>query len=100
MAPISMLLALLTTLDISHTILLHGQPIIPCSKDFQRESSSSYVTAANAFMKLDHHASALIFAYACEDQMGITVTKKVPVYQGILTCIPLNNLGLPRFNRK
>ena len=78
--PINMLLTLLTTLCILHAILLHDWPIIPSSDDRQRESSSSNVATTNALMELDQYAGTLISIYACEDWMGITMKKEVPIY--------------------
>jgi len=79
MTPIGVLLTLLITLDISHTILFHRWLIIPSSDDFKRESLSSYVATTNAFIELGHYAGALISTYTCEDRVGITVKKKVSI---------------------
>ena len=65
--PIRMLLTLLASLCILQTILLNSQPIIPSSDDLQRESPSSDVTPANAFMELPHDAGTLMPTYTSED---------------------------------
>jgi len=67
--------------DIAHSVgrISHNPPSWSANNtllcDFQRESLSSYVTAANAFIKLNHYADALISTSTREDRVGITVTK-------------------------
>jgi len=90
--PINMLLTLFASFCMSHTILLHGWAIIP--------SSSSHMTPTNAFVKLYHDACTLIPTYDSEDRVGITMTKQLSIYEGILLRIPLNRLCLCRFYRE
>jgi len=82
-APISVLLTLLAALGILQTIILHGRPVIPRSDDLQQESLSFDMATANVFVELDHDAGTLISIYTSDNWMGIAVTKKFAIYQGI-----------------
>ena len=69
------LLTLFTLMDIFPAIFLHCQPIVPCSDDFQRESSSTNVATTNILVKLGHYSGALVSTYTGEEWVSITVPK-------------------------
>jgi len=58
------------------------------------------MATANAFMEFDHDAGTLFSTYTSKDCMGIAVTKRLAIYQGIPPHIPLNRLSLHRRSRK
>jgi len=66
----------------AYAILLHSRPIIPISDDLQRESSSSDITPANAFMEILHDAGTLIPTHTSEHWMGITMAEQLAIYKG------------------